>query len=132
MTRDQFLAEMMGKCWHEWEVAFPDETAHDYSMRGHRCIKCGEYWPIKPKRSGPITLPSFSTSPTDILALHQFVLNAEWWPKFVAWAYDRMEATDSRWDTETGFLAGFLAYIFASPDRFAGLVSEYRGYKGGK
>lgn len=41
------LTELRGECWHEWIPAFPHEDIIDYSMRGHRCKKCGEYWPTK-------------------------------------------------------------------------------------
>jgi hypothetical protein len=128
MTRDQFICEMMGKCWHEWEVAFPDGNVQDYSMRGHRCVKCKEYWPVKPTRSGPITLPDFLYDADDILALQQFVLEAEWWKDFFWFAAYKYYDEYKPCITTAEILS---KWLFSDPDRFATLVAEYRGWQHG-
>lgn len=122
MERDQFLCEMMGKCWHEWEWI---------SGGGLICKKCpidlyGGRITYEMVRKPP-PKPNYSTSPADILALQQFALGAEWWPKFWKWVWFKKNTFPGdraiREDYE------FTRWLFSSPDRFASLVAEFRGWR---
>ena len=62
MKRDQFLTEMMGECWHEWDGGC-----------SYICDKCNK----KYKHN-----PNFSTS-NGFFKLWNFCKEQEWWMKFI-------------------------------------------------
>jgi hypothetical protein len=68
--------------------------------------------------------------PADILELQQFVLRAEWWPKFV-------DCVVRRWwgETDHGIRAAspqFIKWLFSDASRFADLVAEFDKMRKGK
>ena len=113
MTRDQFLCEMTGKCWHNIQT----------SCLGDICLKC------KKETFGFAVLvnPNYSTSPADILALQQFVMEQKWWSSFKYNMEDAHARLLIRSDKPTEI--DFIKWLFSDPDRFAELVAEYRGWK---
>lgn len=102
MTRDQFIAEMMGK--PDIIEAFDGSSTRKYRMSYN-----------------------YSTSPFDILALQQFVMGAEWWGEFYWFVYEKDDwHIGKKDDFETPHC---IKWLFSDPDRFATLVAEYRGWK---
>lgn len=114
MTRDQFICEMMGKCWHEWSIAVPG--------RSIVCNKCNMRASIHKTYN-----PAFSTHPADILELQQFVMGAEWYKDFF---YHHWVGNQTEWRTDAAFLVpDFIKWLYSDQSRFADLVAEYRGWK---
>lgn len=110
MTRDQFLCEMMGKCWHN----FLGHINHPEDMR---CAKCGEV--------GFEYNPDYK-NPADILALQQWVMDDTQhegfkWCEFEFFAW-------KKWRRSTD--CEYIKWLFFSPDRLATLIAEFGGWKG--
>ena len=106
MTRDQFLCEQMGKCWHTFS-----QSRSNYA--GWVCSKCGERSKMLP-HVRPADGINFSTSPADILALQQWVMGQEWWDEFKDWSWDKAPDDDNDW----------VAYLWRN---LATLIVEYHG-----
>jgi len=104
MNRDQFLCEMMGKCWHEFVPVENDWP---------ECRKCrARKFHVPPN-------PNFSST-EHAYRLMQYAMGADWWDKFYWDTYERHNIIPIR---------EFVAWLFSDPDRFAGLVAEYRGWR---
>ena len=120
MTRDQFLTEMMGigdeGYW--WCPSCFMRKSPGQVTYGERCTYCcnSVEW-----NGGP----DF-TSPADAYRLMQFVMAAEWWCKFVEFAWGRCIFSEAYNFTHEAY---FTKWLFSDPDRFAGLVAEYRGWR---
>ena len=107
MTRDQFLTEMMGECWHEpvwnadnyWSYTIP------LSERNLSCKKCF---------ANSCEHPDYST-PYGFFRLWNWCKEQEWWVDF--W-YSTVIPDD------------FLKLI--NPEVFANAIARYRGWKEGE
>lgn len=118
MTRDQFLCEMIGECWHE----FDNGWVFDGDEYCNICVKCGNGYFSKTRG---YTNHDFS-APADAYRLMQFVMAQEWWCKFVEFAWGRCIFSEAYNFTHEAY---FTKWLFSDPDRFAGLVAEYRGWR---
>lgn len=65
--------------------------------------------------------------PDQAYRLMQFVMGAEWWREFSEAMFHKFchDFNTTEWNQ-----MGFIKWLFSDPDRFAGLVAEYRGWKG--
>jgi hypothetical protein len=112
MNRDQFICEMMGKCWHEGMSGLDRPDGHNI------CKKCGEVF-----FGTDVKNPNYSASPADILALQQYVMGAEWlgdFERFAIHKWAEFVGRDSLWKE-----GDILRFIFSDPDRFATLVATF-------
>jgi len=122
MTRDQFLTEMMGECWHVLDQNAPEDE--DIPI----CIHCShnvgdlgkgwhwEYPPNSVEYRCP-DRPDFSLWP-DKGRLIDFVMGQEWWREFLRWVFGVKYGDGSDFD--------FHKYLLTN---FTDLVAEYRGWK---
>jgi hypothetical protein len=114
ISRDAFLTEMMGECWH---------TITEHCL-GSDCSKCGK----EARGFNYLRNPNFST-PANAYRLMQFVMAAEWWGEFIVFA-DKLWWKEFPKEVGLGLrFAPFSKWLFSDPDRFASLVAEYRGWK---
>ena len=111
-SRDKFLTELMGGCWHEPEL-FPEERIR----RHHRCSKCKKH--IQETGGNP----DFST-----------------WGYFgVLWRWVR-QWNDENFSQFMGYLAGseqggtvaFMPVDKIDPDTFANEIAKFWGWKEGE
>ena len=111
-SRDKFLTELMGGCWHEPEL-FPEERIR----RHHRCSKCKKH--IQETGGNP----DFST-----------------WGSFgVLWRWVR-QWNDENFSQFMGYLAGseqggtvaFMPVDKIDPDTFANEIAKFWGWKEGE
>jgi hypothetical protein len=70
MTRDQFLTEMMGECWH-----IPELYKQESGFFGFKCDKCKE-------KLRPYPNTDFST-PEGFFKLWNYCKDQEWWSLFI-------------------------------------------------
>ena len=110
MTRDQFIAEkVMG--WKKAEGPWIKSTDDPYEAISINTVFY-------------LDVPDW-TLPRHAYALQQWVMGQEWWGEFYWWAV----RWDEKWITGPPEPEAFTKWLFSSPDRFADLVAEFRGWK---
>lgn len=72
-----------GGCWHEFVVAFPHPGVTDYTYRGHKCKKCGFYWPTKIENGHGC--PDYTSQPYFDNLLRVLFGEEEMWRLFWHW-----------------------------------------------
>jgi len=122
MTRDQFLTEMMGECWHEtyWCAENYDSYKIPVENRNLSCKKCD----VK-----VCDHPNFSTT-EGFFKLWNFCKEQEWWEEFVdnyVIIEDSMEKIPEGYKG-TEWWHRMLNWII-NPDTFANAIACFKGWK---
>jgi hypothetical protein len=120
MTRDQFLTEMMGECWHEWGCSLKLESV--------ACIKCGESF---------FDNTDFST-PEGFFRLWNYCKEQEWWGEFIyTYGRDLTLSLDNVKNKPRGQQISKLDNPFeyhllntiVHPDTFANAIAIFKGWE---
>ena len=121
MTRDQFLTEWLGECWHEWELQIED--AGPYAKFGewlYKCSKC-EAHSNENMSDRMVVRPSFSTWPGFGKLWEAAQKDEDEWDKFVRWYWKE------QWDITSGWIG--ISQTMVHPDRFADAWAKFKGWK---